>query len=202
VALAGALLGSAGLLREATLPEAHAWRALQRARGLRPALVATSWDARELRRANAPAARCRGLAELASRWVAAAACAGGPAEQTLGLIAEQAQRRWPRVWPGVRASPWIGRGRAQVIVINVLLPFAAAAGEAQARAVFERIGGEPPNRVLRYMRGLLGQASGVRFRGACQQQGLLHLFKTTCAERRCEACPARDAERVDIELWA
>ena len=74
VGLAGLLLGTAGLLDQATLPEAHAWRALQRQRGLRPALQRASWDRRELRAANAPAQRCRGLAELAARWAHRAMC--------------------------------------------------------------------------------------------------------------------------------
>jgi hypothetical protein len=34
-------------------------------------------------------------------------------------------------------------------------------------------------------------APDVRFRGACQQQGLLELFQVTCAARLCERCPAR-----------
>jgi hypothetical protein len=94
------------------------------------------------------------------------------------------------VWPLVRASPWIGRGRAQVVAINVLLPFAAAAGVGEATGVFGRLAGEPGNRVLRYMAEQLG-APGVRFRGACLQQGLLQLFSATCAARRCERCPAQ-----------
>jgi hypothetical protein len=61
---------------------------------------------------------------------------------------------------------------------------------AEAAGLFGRIPGEPTNRVVRYMAGLLG-APAVRFRGACQQQGLLQLFKLTCAARRCENCPAR-----------
>src|SRR4029079_14317789 len=79
VGLAGLLLGTAGLLSEATLPEAHAWRALQRQLGVRPALSASSWDRAQRRAANAPEWRCRGLAELAGRWVAERW--SGPAEQ-------------------------------------------------------------------------------------------------------------------------
>jgi hypothetical protein len=90
----------------------------------------------------------------------------------------------------VWASPWIGRGRAQVIVVNVLLPFAYAAGVVEATDVFERLAGEPTNRPVRYMANLLA-APGVRFRGARHQQGLLHLFKQSCAMRLCETCPAR-----------
>lgn len=194
VGLAGLLLGAAGLLAEATLPEAHAWRALQRKLGVRAALPASSWDRRQLRAANAPAGRCRGLAEVAARWAtdsrSLAAGRRGPAEQLLDAVRAAAQARRPSLWQLVRASPWIGRGRAQVVVVNVVLPFAAAAGVVEAAELFERLPGEPSNRVVRYMAEQLG-GPGVRFRGACHQQGLLHLFNLTCAGRICERCPAR-----------
>jgi hypothetical protein len=225
VGLAGALLGAAGLIAEASLPEAHAWRALQRQLRLRPVLQAASWDRRQMRGANAPAWRCRGLAELAARWTGApgslgeAGCSGrlgeagcsdrlgeggcsgrlgegGPAEQVLAAVRQAAGRRHPKLWVLARASPWIGRGRAQVVVINVLLPFAAAAGVQEAAELFERLPGEPTNRVVRYMAAQLGGPdSRVRFRGACLQQGLLQLFKLTCASRVCERCPAHAAHR-------
>ena len=191
VGLAGLLLGTAGLLAEATLPEAHAWRALQRQGGLRAAMSAASWDRRQLRAANAPAERCRGLAELAAGWTAERW--SGPAEQVLEAVRQAAQVRRPTLWRLARAAPWIGRGRAQVVVINVLLPFAAAAGVAEAWSLFERLPGEPTNRVVRYMAQQLG-APAVRFRGACHQQGLLHLFQISCAARTCERCPARRTE--------
>jgi hypothetical protein len=184
VGLAGLLLGTAGLLSAATLPEAHAWRALQRGLGARPALRRSSWDRAQLRAGNAPEQRCRGLAELAARWN------GAPAEYIVQRVADAARARWPRLWRATLASPWIGRGRAQVIAINVLLPFAAASGLADAEALFVRLPGEPGNRVVRYMAAQLG-GPDVRFRGACLQQGLLHLFRFTCAARVCERCPAR-----------
>jgi Protein of unknown function (DUF2851) len=188
VGVAGLLLGTAGLLAEATLPEAHAWRTLQRKLGLRQALSAGSWDRAQVRAANAPEGRCRGLAELAAHW--ATERSAGPADQLLEAVRVAAQARRPSLWRLVRASPWIGRGRAQVITINVVLPFAAAAGLAEAAPLFERFPGEPSNRVVRYMAQQLG-GPGVRFRGACHQQGLLHLFNLTCAGRICERCPAR-----------
>jgi hypothetical protein len=113
----------------------------------------------------------------------------------LEAVAQAALPRRPpkaALWRLVAASPWIGRGRAQVVAINVLLPFSAAAGVAEAFSLFERYPGEPSNRVLRYMAAQLG-GPAVRFRGACLQQGLLHLFKLTCAARVCERCPARAA---------
>ncbi|MBV8719008.1 MAG: DUF2851 family protein [Chloroflexi bacterium] len=187
VGVAGLLLGAAGLLAEATLPEAHAWRALQRGIGVRPMLSPASWDRGQSRAANAPEVRCRGLAELAVSW------RRGPAQQILEFVSRAGRERCPRLWPVVRASPWIGPGRAQVIAINVLLPFAAAAGVTEANAIYERVAGEPSNRVLRYMARQLagGVGAGIHFRGACHQQGLLQLFHATCASRACERCPAR-----------
>jgi hypothetical protein len=191
VGLAGLLLGTAGLLSESTLAEAHAWRALQRTRGLRPALSAATWDRRQVRAANAPAVRCRGLAELAARWTRPPGRWLGPAGQVLAAVRQAAGEPRPRLWRMLQASPWIGRGRAQVIAINVLLPLAAAAGIAEAALLFERLPGEPSNRIVRYMAEQLGRSERVQFRGACLQQGLLQLFKQTCAARLCERCPAR-----------
>jgi uncharacterized protein DUF2851 len=187
VGVAGLLLGAAGLLAEATLPEAHAWRALQRSIGVRPMLRAASWDRGQSRAANAPEVRCRGLAELAAGW------RRGPAAQVLEQVTRAGSQRHPRLWPLARVAPWIGPGRAQVIAVNVLLPFAAAAGAVDAGAIYERVAGEPSNRVLRYMAQQLqgDAAAGIRFRGACHQQGLLQLFQATCASRACERCPAR-----------
>jgi hypothetical protein len=204
VGLSGLLLGTAGLLAEATLPEAHAWHSLRRTRGARPALARASWDRRQLRAGNAPAARCRGLAEVAARW--SAERWRGPAVLLLEAVRRADAERHPRLWQQVLASPWIGRGRAQVVAINVLLPFAYAAGVPRAMTLFERLPGEPSNRVVRYMASQLNgsgrtgvgptaagatKAGELRFRGAWLQQGLLELFGQTCARRMCERCPAR-----------
>ncbi len=194
VGLAGLLLGMAGLIGEATLAEAHALRAVQRRHGLRVAVPAATWDRRGLRAGNAPTQRCRGLAELAARWPRLA-------DQALEVVRQAASERKPKLWRFAWASPWIGRGRAQVIAINVLLPFALAAGLAEAADVFERLAAEPTNRVVRYMAQQLA-VPGVRFRGACQQQGLLHLFKLTCATRLCERCPARGINLTTLPMDA
>jgi hypothetical protein len=108
----------------------------------------------------------------------------------LDAVAGALDVRRPRLWEAIAAPPWIGRGRAHVVVVNVLLPFALAAGLADVTTLFERLPAEPANRVTRYMTGQLA-TQGTRFRGACQRQGLLHLFTTTCSSRRCAVCAAR-----------
>lgn len=208
VSLAGLLLGTAGLLAEATLAEAHAWRLLQRRRGARQALSGAVWERGQGRAANAPAVRCRGLAALANQWsIPTAPGRSGPAEYLEVAVDAATRARHQKLWASVHAPPWIGRGRAQVVAVNVVLPFAYARGMPEAATLFERCPGEPTNRIVRYMADQLsgslaapdpgsceqtGSARRVRFRGACLQQGLLHLFSQTCASRLCEACPAAD----------
>jgi hypothetical protein len=229
--LAGLLLGTAGLLGQASLAEAHAFRAFERSRGARQMLSSRAWDGRQQRAANTPAQRCRGLAELAARWTdrtprgattpaagpiaptgsprsplapdglvgllgrpsapGARPASGGPAEQIVTAVAEAATSKRARpLWRLVYAPPWIGRGRAQVLVVNVLLPLAAALGVAEAAELFERLPGEPSNRVYRCMAEQLA-APGLRLGSACRQQGLLHLFKTGCGSEAC--CAGRPA---------
>src|SRR5205823_586434 len=91
VGLAGALLGTAGLIGEATLPEAHAWRVLQRTVGWRAVLRASSWERAQLRPGNGPAPRMRGLAELAARWLGHSRGSGaGPAEKLIEAVQQAA----------------------------------------------------------------------------------------------------------------
>ncbi|MBV9356780.1 MAG: DUF2851 family protein [Chloroflexi bacterium] len=116
--------------------------------------------------------------------------AGGLAALMLERVRQAAEAKRPRLWDLVAAGPWVGRGRAQVIVVNVLLPLARALGVEGVDALFARLPGEPSNRVSRYMADLLAEP-GQRFASAQQQQGLLELFDATCASRWCERCDAR-----------
>src|SRR5262249_11265829 len=69
-------------------------------------------------------------------------------DRGLAAVARAAHARWPALWRFAYAPPWVGRGRAQVIANNVLVPFAAAAGLPDAAAeLYERLPGEPSNRV-------------------------------------------------------
>lgn len=91
----------------------------------------------------------------------------------------------------------IGRGRAREITVNVLLPFISCWARQvslpwlERRAVqlyldHSRVG---ENWVTRYMEGQIFGERRAKLNRACQQQGLIHLYKTHCAEKRCCDCP-------------
>ena len=160
-------------------------------------MPSTIWEAAAVRPANPPAVRCRGLAALALRFTSAAGRT--LAESLLEAVAGALRVPGMPLWPLLLARPWIGRGRALAVVVNVVLPFAAAAGLEGAVDRYVRGPGEPPNRVTRYMAVQLG-ASGAWARTACGRQGLLQVFKSFCAKRLCQDCPVADAERLAAAL--
>jgi Protein of unknown function (DUF2851) len=95
-----------------------------------------------------------------------------------------------------RTSALIGHEKAAAIVINAVLPFAAAWAELDAdlklkkRAVeiYRRYSGTGDNELTRYMKQLLRLRQDIRL-SACQQQGLIHLFNSYCRCRNCSRCP-------------
>lgn len=191
--LAALLLGSAGLLADCSLEEQDYWIRLER-EGARPHLAAASWSRSAIRPANDPVVRCRALAALAVRW---AATENGPAETVLSLVAAAGEQPRPRLEQVAQMSPGIGAGRARTLIVNVILPFAAAAGVACAEQLYRRIPGEPLNRPIQYMAAELG-VSTRRFSTACHRQGLIQLFRTRCENRRCEVCPAASLAPVPL----
>lgn len=191
--VAALLLGTAGLLADASLEERDRWARIERG-GARTLLAAASWSRSALRPANDPLVRCRALAQLAVRWAVAD---NGPAAAMLSLVAAAGERARPRLDQVARASPGIGAGRARTLIVNVILPFAAAAGLDTAEQIYRRIPGEPLNRPIRYMASELG-VSTRRFTTACHRQGLIQLFRTRCEARRCEVCPAASPAPVPL----
>jgi hypothetical protein len=175
-----------------------------------------AWRLRATRPDNAPVRRLAGLgAWLAPRlghgWVedlgqAVRQCAGAKTSASLTELfrVRATDDFWPHHvgfgHPTPRPRPWlIGRGRAMEIVVSVLLPALYALGQshgddtlsAAALRCYQRFPATPGNRVVRYMAQQVagGAARQVRM-NACRQQGLLHLFREWCSERRCETCPA------------
>ncbi len=92
----------------------------------------------------------------------------------------------------------IGRGRARDIVVNILLPFYFAwarvtSNTSLAKRAWEIYHHYPlldDNDITKEMTNkLFEEHSSMPPRSAQGQQGLIHLFKTFCTERRCSECP-------------
>ncbi len=90
----------------------------------------------------------------------------------------------------------LSRSRADIVICNVVLPFAAALGLIEsdsaladaARQLYLEHPGLPSNRVTRVMCAQLQLQ--VEPHGSCAQQGLHHIYQATCREKHCAACLA------------
>jgi hypothetical protein len=90
----------------------------------------------------------------------------------------------------------LGRERAADIVVNVLLPFAAARGRAEehlelSEKAFDMYHRNPvlaENTLEKHMRKQLGLGRYL-VNTARRQQGLIHIFKTLCSQGKCGDCP-------------
>jgi hypothetical protein len=219
-----AVLGVAGLLpSQRGVPLDDGWPSLLesawagQASTLPSPLPPGTWKSWRVRPENVPVRRAAGLSQLVSAW-----SGGDPLDLLLDdlTVAERAANpsvlatRWQaRVdedafWathhdfgrPLKESQPWlVGAGRAGEVVINVLLPFGYALGQAtsdralseRALAVYRRYPSGPPNRVVREMAVQVGGAAGPKLaRGACRQQGLIHLYRHWCDTRDCARCAA------------
>lgn len=198
------------------------WSALAPELGRRP-LSPTVWRLVGVRPENTPARRLAGAAALFGAWldddaIPALFEAVGAQDCPLSALADRFRARsaepfWARHFdfdaPTVGARPWqIGRPRAAEIVVNVLLPLAHALGSATERPdlaaaallSYRALPAGPWNRVTRAMAAQLFGPPGARLcAGAARQQGLLHLYKRWCWERRCDACPAGERRRARVE---
>ena len=97
-----------------------------------------------------------------------------------------------------------GPQRAAAMAINVVLPFAAAYGQATCQfllseAAVEAFLAQPAegsNQVTRYMRrDILGAHAGATV-GAAGEQGLLHAWDQWCHHKVCALCPLASAQRI------
>jgi hypothetical protein len=85
-------------------------------------------------------------------------------------------------------------GRADILICNVVLPFAAAIalieqrpqlGE-RAQYLYRIHPGLPSNRITRMMCAQLRLLEEPK--GSCRQQGLHYIYQQTCQAKRCELC--------------
>ncbi|MCX6008776.1 MAG: DUF2851 family protein [Chloroflexi bacterium] len=95
-----------------------------------------------------------------------------------------------------RSSALLGREKASEIVINAILPFACVWGEISSdlklkkktAEIYRRYPRSEDNELTRHMKQQLLLKPDTRL-SACQQQGLIHIFKTYCRLRNCTVCP-------------
>jgi hypothetical protein len=103
----------------------------------------------------------------------------------------------------------IGQGRAREIAVNIALPFVFAWAGASSQVslgeqalwlyrIYPRSG---ENEITRGLTKLLGSRASALVDSARRQQGLLHLDKTFCRQRKCGECPlARRLASVSVPL--
>jgi len=207
------LLGTAGFLpsqRAAASAELDPWveavETAWRSRGP-PASGRLPWSLFRVRPSNHPARRLAGMARLLRRFRQTGLLPG------LASVVENADEHDPGASLMVAADGYwadhfdlggecaglerylIGRSRAGEIAVNVVLPFAAALGQATsrgglARRAMDLYADQPPaaeNAVGRHMRLQLGLKPPA-VNTARRQQGLLHLYKRYCTQGRCAEC--------------
>jgi len=88
----------------------------------------------------------------------------------------------------------LGTARADILICNVVLPFAVAVAlieqdtmlAEEAEALYVEYPGLSSNRITRAMREQLQLTREPK--GACEQQGLHYIYRQTCQEKRCEVC--------------
>ena len=96
---------------------------------------------------------------------------------------------------GLRALfPDLSTARADILICNVILPFAAAIAHieqddallSQARKIYTTFPRLASNQVTRSMYRQLGLQGEPK--DACQQQGLHYIYAQTCREKQCDTC--------------
>jgi hypothetical protein len=90
----------------------------------------------------------------------------------------------------------LGRERATEIIVNVLLPFMFARGEAEgqtnpaekAREIYRNYRAPAENTLEKHMRKQLG-IGRYPVNTARRRQGLIHIYQTRCSQGKCDDCP-------------
>jgi Protein of unknown function (DUF2851) len=136
--------------------------------------------------------RIRGLLELRERWLHS-----GPWQPLRHCITQRAPTAALKALVEAIAVEGgsVSRGRALIVLANVVLPFAAACATLeghlalaeQAREVFAALPGLPSNQITRLMARQLGMSRLPS--GAIAQLGLHHLWAEHCRHKHCERCP-------------
>ncbi len=142
--------------------------------GLGPVMEGKEWHTFRVRPANHPAARVKGAAELAARFLergflaGLSEASGSPSQLTAALTVEESGGAAP-----------VGAGRARDLAVNAVLPLLHrldGGTESPYLSTYRRFPKLPENEVTREMAAqLLPEAWRAEVRNARRQQGLLHL---------------------------
>ncbi|HEX5502229.1 MAG TPA: DUF2851 family protein [Thermomicrobiales bacterium] len=201
------LLGSAGLL-----PSQRAHRGpvdtyvegLDRAFGHArlASLPASAWKLWGVRPANAPARRVAAAAALLDALGAPSgllrALDASTVNEAIAPLSARAGGYWlahfdPCAGPCRLPPAFVGRARALEILLNVVLPAAAASGDdalaGRARALYAKLPRPAAYGATRFLENALG-SEGVRVPvNARRAQGLLALHRDWCTQGGCGRCP-------------
>lgn len=177
-----------GRLRRALapLPLAERPRAARRllwlAGGPMEGAAGLPWRTSGMRPGNRPQPRLEGAAHLAARFAST-----GLAEGLMSLVGEAAGRGLRVLRGALTVRGLIGPSRAGEVLANVVLPYAAVAGDAAvARGLYRALPLPSRYGAVRH----LHRAVGGRLRvGAREQQGMLYLLGRYCRQGGCGRCP-------------
>ncbi len=150
--------------------------------------------------ANRPERRVKAAAVLAATWYAS----GGPLTHALETV--RSAKTCSDIWRAIAPQgSGVGQSRAREIVVNVLLPFVAAWAKrggdralyTHAVALYESHPSMGSNSLLRESLHFLASRgfSGIAYRGARNQQGAIHLYRSMLLRPRPTRQPALPTER-------
>jgi hypothetical protein len=149
---------------------------------LRPPIAATG------RPANRPQVRLAGLAAVLRR------SAGQRLDEIALASVSQAVdvKRLVAAWS---AAPQVGAGRAQELLVNAVLPYAASRGLwEEALRLMRRLPAAPAYGKTAFLESNLRPAKGRIARNALQSQGLLGYVAEWCSRDGCGRCPLSRAD--------
>lgn len=153
-------------------------------------LLPTAWNLARLRPAAHPLRRLLAIASLLSRLDT------GLVEDLCAHV-ERADS-YPALLKWLsRENPYLGEAHAHETIVNVVVPFGLAYGEAIGHDVLIEASARlwetiPAGRGNADIRRTIEQICGphrVPVRSARAEQGLLHLQRTGCSQMRCFECP-------------
>ena len=179
LALKAMLLGAAGLLPSLDSSERpEELRRLQRHLPRVRPMSAGRWQTFRVRPANHPVRRIIGASRLVDRYIDRGLIRG---------ISDALVQESPRVLTDrLMVRPYIGKGRASDMAVNVVLPFlhcyagiaASAALSMRSVELYHSFPKLQDNDIVREMKRLMGVDSASRHvTNVRRQQGLIHLYK-------------------------